>query len=450
MRRASSPLRGVSAVVAALAMSFGWLLFVSAARANCEIRGVATHTGHVTDVLATPNSLWVASHGGLQEYDRTTRRLVRTYTTLDGLSSLRVHQLSRISGGSIVATLGDAMCTLRGSRFSCSKKTKAPPVTRMEFHFAHGRRVTTELELAEGLLQGTASDGAWLGDKPLARGPGLPGPHVTSLAVFRNELWVGTFNRGLARGRSGAELSAFAGPGKFINALLSTKRSLFVGTSQGLFRTHDGRAFQRIELVEDAVVGLATDGTSVWVSTPGALYRINDGAGPPSDVWWIPGGSRSLQKVSARPGAIWIGTEDRGAILMTPGPRTTAKDKPFFVFDKTSGMPSSWSLAAAPLPSGGALVTTLREGTQLLDPGGAHRPLALPVGDWGLSALVETDDAWVGTQDGAAHVDLITERSERIGRLPDERVHAFLRDPRDPKRLYIGTENGLAWCETPR
>jgi ligand-binding sensor domain-containing protein len=237
----------------------------------------------------------------------------------------------------------------------------------------------------------------------------------------------------------------------FVNALLATPRHLFVGTSEGLFRSSNGFDFERVQIVEDAVVGLSTDGTSVWASTPGALYRIKDGKdgkGPASDVWWMPGGSRSLQKVDARAGAVWIGTEDRGAVLMTPGPRTMAKDKPFSVFDKSSGLSSSWSLAVAPLPAGGALMTTLREGTYLIDQGGTATALSLPVGGWGLSTLVEDDSAWIGTQDGAAHLDLKTLSATRIRDLPDERVHAFLRDPRHPERLYVGTEAGLAWCET--
>ena len=92
--------------------------------------------------------------------------------------------------------------------------------------------------------------------------------------------------------------------------------------------------------------------------TPGALYRIRDGKGPRSDVWWLPGGSRSLQKVSAVPGTLWLGTEDRGAIRMQVTPTTVAKDKPFEVFDRGRAMPSSWSLAVAAKSDGSAWMTT--------------------------------------------------------------------------------------------
>src|SRR5690606_3691178 len=201
----------------------------------------------------------------------------------------------------------------------------------------------------------------------------------------------------------------------------------------------------------------AFDGTSIWATSPGAIYRIKDGKGPPSDVWWVPGGSRSLQKVSAIPGTVWFGTEDRGAIVMNVGPNTVSKDKPFTVFDRSAGLASSWSLAVAAMPNGGAFMTTLREGVSFISPEEkneqgskrSQRRISLPLSDWGLAALATENGAWIGTQGGAAFVPADATPPSLIKGLPDERVHAFLEDKRKgrPARLYIGTENGLAWCE---
>lgn len=439
--------RDLLPLFASLFVAFSLLAFVASAQAkDLRVTGILTSTREVTDLLATPTSYFVATQGGVEEYDRASKRLVFTYTPLDGLLSPHVDALSRKSGGSLIAQVGDKSCELRGRRFVCANGGRGG-ASAVRFEYEAGVRITKRLALPEGQLVGTAGRGVLLDGQHLSPATGLPGPHVTALAVFRDSLWIGTFNRGLARQDPGEILRPIEGPNSFINALQATSRHLFVGTSEGLFRTENGRDFTRVEFVEDAVVGLAHDGTSLWASTPGALYRIRDGKGPPSDVWWLPGGSRSLQKVSAVPGHVWIGTEDRGAVHMRTTSKTMAKDKPFTVFDRTAGLPSSWSLAVAALPDGGAVMTTLREGTSAIDAAGAQRALRLPVGDWGLSTLAEAGGVWLGTQDGAAFYDLNSGTATRVHGLPDERVHVIYRDPRRPTRVYFGTENGLAWCD---
>ncbi len=415
---------------------------------ECHVSGVATHSGNVRAVLTTPGALWVASDGGVEEFDRQTRELLRKYTHLDGLTSLGVVDLSRSARGSIQATLDGATCELRGSRFSCSPRPTRARTEKLRFSYHHGARETARRDLPEGPLIGTAGRGAYLGDERLGR-PELPDRHVTSLALFQGRLWVGTFNGGLAREDRGGALRPVPSPGNLVNALQAGPQHLYIGTSHGLFRTRDGNAFEKVEIVEQAVVGLAFDGTSIWASTPGALYRIRDGRGPRSDVWWVPGGSRSLQKVSAVPGHVWMGSEDRGAIAMRVGPDTMSKDKPFIVYDRSHGLASSWSLAVAARPDGSAWMTTLREGLSFVPSRG--EPVSVPTGvsDWGLSALTVPGGVFIGTQGGATFVSDDGAQTYPILGLPDQRVHTFLLDERSEgsPRLWIGTENGLAWCE---
>lgn len=423
---------------------------------QCQIDGVTTYTGKVHDVLATDHALYVASDGGVEEFDRKTRRLRRKYTHLDGLSRLAVKDLAISVQGGLIAVTDESRCTLKEARFECAPSKVAVAPQPLRFSYQAGARVTAEVTLKEGKLIGTAGKHAFLGHVPLSQSE-LPDHHVTALALFSGRLWVGTFNGGLANEGHDGKLRPRPSPDLLINALATGSKHLFVGTSRGLYQTSDGVTFQRVSLVEDAVVGLAFDGTSIWATSPGALYRIKDGKGPPSDVWWLPGGSRSLQKVSAVPGTVWFGTEDRGAVAMHVGPTTVSRDKPFTVYDRSAGLASSWSLAVAALPDGGAFMTTLREGVSLIFPdeksaqGSKHSVLrrSLPLSDWGLAALATENGAWIGTQGGAAFMPVDTTPPSVIKGLPDERVHAFLEDNREgrPARLYIGTENGLAWCE---
>lgn len=419
-----------------------------AAAKECRVSGVATYTGNVNDVLATPDAYWVASDGGVQEFDRATRKLLRTYTHLDGLSTLSASRLNQTPQGDIVATLAGATCTLRGSRFTCRPQTKVEKERPLQFRYHGGARVRVEKLLPEGALVGTAGGHAFLGAERLGT-PLLPDRHITALSLFRGKLWLGTFNGGLAREHGDNQFRPVSSPGMLINALQAGREHLFVGTSDGLFQTKDGVTFEQVDFVEQAVVGLAFDGTSIWATTPGALYRIKDGRGPRSDVWWLPGGSRSLQKVSAVPGYVWFGTEDRGAIVMQVGPKTTARDKPFTVYDRGQGLPSSWSLAVAATPGGDAWMTTLREGLTFIARHGESRSVATGVSAWGLSALATPDGAWIGSQNGAAFVEKSGKSARAIQGLPDPRVHAFLADSRKESagRLFIGTENGLAWCD---
>lgn len=435
-------------LLAFLATTLALLLAKTAPAKECQVSGVLTHTGNVHDVLGTKDAYWVASDGGIEEFDRESRRLLRTYTQLDGLSSLPVVRLYENPQGNIVATLDNSTCVLRESRFTCIPQTKPVKERPLQFRYHQGARVSVEKALPEGTLIGTAGGHAFLGKDRLGTQM-LPDRHITALSIFHDKLWVGTFNGGLAREHGVDQFRPVPSPGMLVNALQTGPNHLFVGTSDGLFKTRDGVKFERVEMVEQAVVGLAFDGTSIWATTPGALYRIRDGHGPRSDVWWMPGGSRSLQKVSAVPGHVWFGTEDRGAVAMRVGPKTTSKDKPFTVYDRGRGLASSWSLAVAARTDGSAWMTTLREGLTFLPKKGESLRVPTGVSDWGLSALAVTDGVWIGSQGGAAFVANRDKTAHSVRGLPDPRVHAFLQDSRKERarRLWIGTENGLAWCD---
>jgi ligand-binding sensor domain-containing protein len=134
---------------------------------------------------------------------------------------------------------------------------------------------------------------------------------------------------------------------------------------------------------------------------------------------------------------------------MRVGPETRSSDKPFTVYDKGQGLSSSWSLAVAARRDGSAWMTTLREGLTFIPRQGETVRVHTGVSDWGLSALATPEGVWIGSQDGAAFIENDGETAQNLEELPDPRVHAFLLDSRKENagRLWIGTENGLAWCD---
>ena len=137
---------------------------------------------------------------------------------------------------------------------------------------------------------------------------------------------------------------------------------------------------------------------------------------------------------------------------MQLSPQVVSKDKPFVVFDRSSGLASSWSLSVAALPGGAAFATSLREGLTMISSQGKHQTLPSSLSPWGLSSLAEPKGVWIGTQDGAAFFPQSGAPAQDISGLPDKRVHVFFRDPRAKyrARVWIGTENGLAWLNAPK
>lgn len=428
---------------------------------------VVTSTRWVEDLAVGNHHIAVATRGGLVIQESTSLTEHRVFTTLDGLPELWIERLRSSSSHleldtphfscrAAWAQLVDAAETNDGGRtsplFDCKQRpahvTRSASLAPARASSLGGRRVTRRLVDSGREIEGTAGAG-WFIDGKSAGGGDLPGPHVTALAEFARSLWVGTFNDGLARierdeaGRT--SVVPVATPFRFVNALWATASLLYVATSDGLFSSDDGVRFERDAFVEDAVVSLAFDGTSLWATTPGALYRIRHAdRGPRSDVWWSPGGSRSLQKVTATPGHVWIATEDRGAIHMTTTARTRARDKPFEIFDRTTSAPSSWLLEATQTSDGAVLWGTLNQGVFLRELDGSLHPV--PTDNlWCWTIAPNGDGAWIGTQGGAVHWSRAG--TARITGLPDPRVHVFLSTTRAGRAgIWIGTENGLAWA----
>jgi ligand-binding sensor domain-containing protein len=316
--------------------------------------------------------------------------------------------------------------------------------------------VTARVSLGDGDFVGTAKHGAyWVPSaappEPLAADMTPPTSFLRAAASFGGHLWLGTFTDGLFTIDAApdelttvpARLSdahPVAAPFRMVNDLLVAGGALYVAANEGLFVTNDGVQFRRVSQVRArGATGLAVSGTSLYVTTTSALWRIRLGkSGPPSGAWWRPAGSRSLQGIAASAGGIWLASEDRGAIRFD--------GKTFVAHDRLAGLPTSWMVAVAGDGRGGVYAATLRDGVVHVDSSGSWRSLEGLPSPWTLSVTRAESRVCVGTQGGAVCLadgngTTSAEPPQTLVGLPDERVHALIAVKGG---LVAGTQAGIA------
>lgn len=409
------------------------LLLAAGAEARAEPR-VATNTERVAALAADEASLWVATEGGLERYDRASGARLRLYTPLDGLAEASVLDVA-VRAGVVEARSRRALCTLDRARdsFACADAPERAPVPRLLGTF-EGHRVSARLAIGDERYVGTAGGGLYReGTPPRRLSPEgqLCANHVVDVVPHAGAIYLGTFDDGLcvAEGDAFRRLEA---PFRMVNDLVSTPAGLFVATSDGLYVTRDGRSFTRHRRLVRATTGLAFDGRSLYVSTAASLHRVRVAGGPrPMDLF-RPGGSTAIQDLALAPdGTVWLATEDRGAVRV--------RGDAIAIFDRAAGLPSSWALAVDVATDGTAYVGTLRHGLVAIAPDGSHRRVPLP--DAWVLGVRATDDGrvLVGTQAGAFVV--ASGGGTPVGPLPDRRVHDVR--PIDGA-LFVATEGGLA------
>ena len=263
---------------------------------------------------------------------------------------------------------------------------------------------------------------------------GLPSNHVTTLVSHQGELYVGTFDAGLAK-RVGARFVPVAGAPRFVNALLSVGDTLHIGTPKGLFQMRHGVVRRApVALPSGHVNGLARGGDgTLWVATSGGLVGIG------------PGGVRVIGRDAGLPGrivyavavaadgAVWAGTGGGAARITAAGvtPYTHAGGQ----------LPHDWVNAL--LPDGDSMLAgTYDAGVWRLAPGGTGRAVRGLEAAWvNPAGLARVGEALLVTTLGGG---LLVRRGGEVvrqARLPSEDVTAVLRHR---GRLWIGTRGGLA------
>jgi len=408
-----------------------------------------TSTRYVEDLLSFGGSLWVATRGGLERYALDGFEHQYKYTTRDGLDSVRVVELA-VSDGRVVARTERRRCVLDEASFVCEPAGALRPKPLFGDQFA-GSRVTRRLDAGDVEVIGTASKGAWVVPsktshalskraRRLTRDAQLLDGFVTSVAEHDGELYVGTFNGGLAVTESSPRAAAFEtaefrdldGPRR-INALESTPHGLFVAAGEGLFVLSSGHEIERVQAVTArGVNGLAFDGRHLFVTAPGALFRVPLARGSKPGTWWKPGGSRAVQGVALAGTALWLATEDRGAVRFD--------GTSFMTYDRARGLPSSWVISVDAHANGSVLLATLRDGVIALGADGSYESLAGLPSPWALAVHVDGGGAWIGTQAGGVWANG-SGSTTALSPLPDPRVHSVLTLG---EHVLLGTELGLA------
>ena len=387
------------------------------------VAALYTNTDRVANVLARPGVLWAATAGGIEQYELPAGARTRLFTTADGLDSnevLRVwHQ------GALQARTARSVCSLTSADvFTCSPIAPLPPPAPAVGVLHQGARETARLIQDGQQIIATDGAGLWLDGRRITPEGQVCANHVEALAGFRGTLWVGTFDAGICV-RENGRFRAIAAPFRMVNDLRATPQGLWVAAAEGLYLTTDGRTFRRqAQVRERGINRIAVSRRWLFVTTPSVLYAIRRDEPSVFRRWTRPAGSTALQAVTVSGRNVWLASEDAGVIRMRHGR--------FQVFDRATGLPSSWAVDVAPGPDGGVWVATLRDGAFLLGEDGRLRQAAANTRAWGLRLYLDGASLLFGTQHGIEGWTVP---------LPDQRVHALLRTH---EGLWVATEGGLA------
>ena len=382
-----------------------------------------TDTAHVAGVAVQGEVLWAATSGGVEQYDLRLGTRTRVFTTEDGLDANEVLRVWS-EGASLRARTARSECRLETQgRFLCTPAAPLPPAEPAVAPLHHRARETARIRADGREIVATDGAGLWLDGRRITPDGQLCGNHVEALASLRGALWVGTFDRGICVLERG-QFRSVPVPFRMVNDLAATPEGLWVAAGEGLYFSPEGHRFLRETRVRERGANrIAVTRRWVFVTTPAALYAIRRDKAAIVRRWRRPAGSTALQAVAVSGRDVWLASEDAGVIRM--------RGEKFQVFDRASGLPSSWIVDVAPARGGGVWVATLRDGMLRLGPDGSVRERGRDSRAWGLRVYVDDGSVLFGTQQGI---------EGWTAPLPDPRVHALLRTS---DGLWVGTEGGL-------
>ncbi len=270
----------------------------------------------------------------------------------------------------------------------------------------------------------------------------LPSQHVTALAVHAERLVVGTFDRGLFTLDAAGEPHEIVGAPRHVNALLSTRAGLFIGTTRGLFVASalggSPPARVALDIPDPHVNGMAEgrDGT-VWLATSSGLVGVRIGDGSPRVLGVRDGLPSPLvyAVTEAADGALWVGTA-HGVARLRKGEATV-------IFGVENGkLPHDW-ITALLADGNGVFAGTYNAGVVRLDPDGSAHAESRFRGAWinpnGLARLPGSLGVVASTLGGGL---VARDPSQASGTpLPDDDVTAAVIFE---GAMWIGTRAGIA------
>ncbi|MDO5611253.1 MAG: diguanylate cyclase [Pseudomonadota bacterium] len=303
----------------------------------------------------------------------------------------------------------------------------------------------------DGVIWATTSQGLYSGDvHAMRRVEAVTGP-VSALGCKAGRLWVGGHGQMLERNGNGwlpLPLPA-AHADTQVNAIAVDGNTLWVGTTRGVLRWHDG---QWQAIVAAALPAHSTI-TSLLLERSGALLAggshglVRLRAGQVVDA--LPAsGQHRLSEVRAiledREGNLWLGTQAVGLIRLA---QRTVRIHP--VPGTSSGV-ITWSLAAERSRRDGGFWVGTSDGVYRFEDG--RFQLLLPASalphPHAYNLLAEPERLWIGTRTGLVHVDhpdptrpAQVRRDPRLAPLEAAQINALVRG--GDGGLWIGASNGL-------
>jgi len=295
-------------------------------------------------------TLWIGSDGGGVTAWRDGT-IVRTVTTRDGLPSNLIRSLHRDRDGSLWIATDAGLARWRGVRADALGVTEGLPssTVRAILEDAEGSlwvgttgglaRLSDTRFLSFTRKEGLSADGVralledrggrvWAGTEGGGLCQILPAPvkcvakigTVYALAESRDgSLWVGTDGGGVMRLRDNRIVETIGGlPNDRVRALVETADGLWISTTAGLTRVHEGHATRVAPLEGRQLRPLLAlrDGT-ILVGTDGAgLWRVSEQGARATQIAKMGRGLESDRVFSlaadADGGGVWVGTSGGG------------------------------------------------------------------------------------------------------------------------------------------
>lgn len=350
----------------------------------------------------------------------------------------------------VVAT-GQALIRVEGTRIR--------PLTAIgpEGHLDRVR-ATALAKAEDGILVGTADGIVYkLTDTQLTAVARTDLGRVTALAMDGKKIWLGIARSGLhliepGSGEPGLSLRP-AGEicDNHVTRLTRHRRWLIAGTfDQGACALTARGWVPLPELPSPMVLGLASDGTDLYLATANGIARYGSRLQP------RPIGRRDAKTLQ------WLATEPAtGAAELGPGrvaltskfgvvriwKRANKRTRIRFT-NHDNGAP--WKMTGITAGGGELFAYSETQGVKRLDVGGLpewHLTDPRPLSENWITSVdtLSATELWVATcQRGAVHID--GKRAKRIGKrqgLPDERLTAIAAHPAG---AFLGTLNGLVFA----
>jgi len=421
--------------------------------------------------VARDNTLWIGMEGGGLIRYRDGK--FRAYTSNDGLTNPFVRVIYQNSEGRIFVGTDSGLFLFSGDRLERVDNT--PGVPAMAVHAIHEDRHaqlwvggSSFLRLTSGAafeyrLGGEASqnrvksimetqDGTiWVGT---VSGLQKKGPQDTSFQLVPEvkgtvrvlqetsdgTLWIGTIGRGLLICRKN-QISEFAASDPLpsntvLNLFEDVEKNIWVATQGGMLRLIQ-TPVRTVKLPDaadsDAETVYQDWNGDLWVAAVN-LFRVHDGKAAP---YQFPGisGVRVRNVFRDREGALWIGTEGRGAYRLV-GQR-------LIHYSAREGLVNNFIRAFLQGRDGSVWIAT-DEGVSRWRPQGItnyqmHDGLAY----FSTRSLLEDSrgDIWIGTDQGVSRLhDNSFQSDGATEALKNEKVWAIHEDPEGG--LWFGTRTG--------